>query len=268
MERPNEHDFEAIFDLPIDNRIFASFLDHLPFPVQLYTADGTMIFANESFFQEFEIDDPSKILGQYNLLKDPNVADDGLLETVRRALSGETVFTPDVKVPVQAIKRVHKLETRYIEQIVQDILTYPVKDAEGNILFLANILTIKGRYRERSDITKAVEYIESHWKEEFSAQETAREVSMSYAYFFRLFKKHVGMTPHDYYISIKMNKLKEFLMDANLSVEEAFSACGINYHGYYAGLFREKSGMTPSEYRRRFLHSDRRNGNPKEKTVL
>ncbi len=54
-----------------------------------------------------------------------------------------------------------------------------------------------------------------------------------------------------------MSKLKESLMDANLSVEEAFSACGINYHGYYAGLFRDKTGMTPSEYRRRFLSGTR-----------
>ena len=36
----------------------------------------------------------------------------------------------------------------------------------------------------------------------------------------------------------------------NLSVDEAFSECGVDYHGYYAGLFKKKTGFSPSEYRK------------------
>jgi transcriptional regulator GlxA family with amidase domain len=58
------------------------------------------------------------------------------------------------------------------------------------------------------------------------------------------------MTPHDYYISVKINKVKDKLLDMNLSIEEAFSECGFHYHGHYANLFKIKTGLTPSEYRK------------------
>lgn len=40
------------------------------------------------------------------------------------------------------------------------------------------------------------------------------------------------------------------LADSNLSVGQAFEACGLHYHSYYARLFRTQTGCSPSEYRR------------------
>jgi transcriptional regulator GlxA family with amidase domain len=58
------------------------------------------------------------------------------------------------------------------------------------------------------------------------------------------------MTPHDYYINVKISKVKDKLQDLSLSIEEAFAQCGIHYHGHYAELFKKKTGLTPSDYRK------------------
>jgi transcriptional regulator GlxA family with amidase domain len=58
------------------------------------------------------------------------------------------------------------------------------------------------------------------------------------------------MTPHEYYMSIKIDKIKDRLLDTNLSVEEAFARCGVHYHGHFAALFKEKTGFTPMQYRK------------------
>jgi AraC-like DNA-binding protein len=65
-----------------------------------------------------------------------------------------------------------------------------------------------------------------------------------------LFKKNTGITAHEYYINYKISKVKEKLLDTNLSIAEAFAACNMDYNGYYARIFKEKTGVSPSAYRK------------------
>ncbi|MGI6586382.1 MAG: AraC family transcriptional regulator [Gracilibacteraceae bacterium] len=48
---------------------------------------------------------------------------------------------------------------------------------------------------------------------------------------------------------IKIEKLKEKLRDKNLSISETFAACGVDYNGAFAKIFKEVVWMSPSEYR-------------------
>jgi len=79
---------------------------------------------------------------------------------------------------------------------------------------------------------------------------TARAVCLSRAQFIKLFKKHTGVTPREYYINYKVSKLKEKLLDTNLSIAQASAACNMDYNGHSAKLFRKKVGVSPSEYRK------------------
>ncbi|HCS11004.1 MAG TPA: AraC family transcriptional regulator, partial [Clostridiales bacterium] len=74
----------------------------------------------------------------------------------------------------------------------------------------------------------------------------------------KLFKKHTGITPHEYYSNYKLSKLKEKLLDTNLSISQAFAACNMNYNGYYARVFKEKIGVTPSDYRKLSIRKETR----------
>jgi len=58
------------------------------------------------------------------------------------------------------------------------------------------------------------------------------------------------MTPYEYYINCKIDKLKEKLLDANLSVKQAFAQCNMDYNGHSARIFRQKVGLSPSAYRK------------------
>ena len=105
-------------------------------------------------------------------------------------------------------------------------------------------------YRGKDEIEKAKEYLENHWLDKFDANKTAAAACLSKAHFTKLFKKHTGVTPHEYYINYKISKLKEKLLDPNLSIAQAFAACNMHYNGHSARLFREKVGVTPSVYRK------------------
>lgn len=96
-------------------------------------------------------------------------------------------------------------------------------------------------YKGKAEIERAKEYIDDNWLEKFSAEKVVKASGLSRAYFLRLFKKHIGMTPHEYYIGVKIVKLKEKLCDPFLSVTSAFAECGLDYNGYLPRCLRKES---------------------------
>ena len=119
------------------------------------------------------------------------------------------------------------------------------------IEYFAAVFIFKKIYRGKEEIALAKEYIETHWQEPFDLSETAKTAYLSKAHFTKLFKKHTGVTPHEYYTNYKISKLKEKLLDTNLSIAQAFAACNMDYNGHSARVFKNKTGLSPSAYRKK-----------------
>ncbi|HRU41598.1 MAG TPA: AraC family transcriptional regulator, partial [Candidatus Diapherotrites archaeon] len=166
------------------------------------------------------------------------------------AFQGETVFFPDVRVPLEDIAERYDIKDLDVEALYQDITVFPILDDMNRVAFVVALMINRRVYRGKDEIEKAKEYLENHWMDKFDANETAKTACLSKAHFSKLFKKHTGVTPYEYYINYKISKLKEKLLDANLSVAQAFAACNMDYNGHSAKLFKEKVGVSPSEYRK------------------
>jgi transcriptional regulator GlxA family with amidase domain len=139
---------------------------------------------------------------------------------------------------------------RDIQTISSDITCFPLLNNEGEVEYFAAVFIFKKVYRGREEIGRARQYTESHWQEPFNLSEAAKVACLSKAQFAKLFKKHTGVTPHEYYINYKIERLKEKLLDTNLTIAQAFAACNMNYNGHSAKLFKEKVGVSPSVYRK------------------
>lgn len=169
---------------------------------------------------------------------------------MKRAFQGETLFFQDKKVPLEEIIEKYDIRDLDVEAVYQDITLFPIMDDMKRVIYVVALLINRRVYRGKEEIEKAKEYIENHWMERFDAGETAKAACLSKAHFTKLFKKHTGVTPHEYYSNYKISKLKEKLLDTNLSIAQAFAACNMDYNGHSARLFREKVGISPSEYRK------------------
>jgi len=233
-----------------NQNLFKKLIECLPYPVQVYAPDGTLIMVNPAFLEEYNIHDPSLIIGKLNILQDNAVAEYDVMQNVLAAFAGRVTYVNDLKVPVHVIKKFYNISTKDIEAFYLDISTLPLTDERGEILCVVIILITRRKLIDSVEIAKAKAYIEAHWQTEFHGAEVAKAVFLSPAHFSRLFKTQTGMTPHDYYISVKINKIKDKLLDINISIEEAFAECGMHYHGHYANLFKKNTGLTPSEYRK------------------
>ena len=132
--------------------------------------------------------------------------------------------------------------------IYQNLHSFPVKDADGKLQFVATIFETTRIYQGKAEIIKAKEYIQTHWKEKFSLEQAASASSLSRSHFARLFKLHIGMTPHQYYQRIRINQVQKHLLNDNLSAAQAFAECGMEYNSHYLKIFRNQTSMAPAAY--------------------
>lgn len=81
--------------------------------------------------------------------------------------------------------------------------------------------------------------------------EIARAVNLSLPHLRSLFRAETGMTPARYLKSLRMRKAKELLDETFLSVKQIMFQVGIDDKSHFARVFRQKYGLSPTEYRRR-----------------
>jgi len=228
-------------------------IELLPYLVHVFAPDGTTVFANEAVQRQYGITKSlleETVIGKYNVLQDPSVAESFPPGALERAFRGETVYCQDVKIPLDILAERYGVQDYDMEAMYQDITMFPILDDAGKLEYVVGIQIIRRIYRGKEEIERAKEFIETHWLDAFNVNEAARSAGLSRTHFSRLFKKHTGVTPHEYYISFKIGKLKEKLSDENLSVSQAFAACGLDYNGHFAKVFKDKTGFSPSQYRK------------------
>lgn len=106
------------------------------------------------------------------------------------------------------------------------------------------------RLPPKENIKRAMEYLHNCGYKDYSLEEAAQIAHLSPYHFIRVFRTEVGMTPYKFLIMTKVEAIREKLADRNLTIAEVFSACGIEYSGHFAAVFKKTVGMSPSKYRK------------------
>ena len=66
------------------------------------------------------------------------------------------------------------------------------------------------------------------------------------------FKKLVGHSPHEEIDRVRLNRVKELLRDTDLSLYAIARRVGFQHAEYLSVWFKKASGMTPTDYRRKY----------------
>jgi len=234
----------------LDNKkLIFHLLDKLPFPFELFSSNGTMVFTNQAWLELNKIPDARMVIERYNILNDPAYnSQKSLKEGIDKAFHGETSAIYNISIPVQNLIDLVSSVEKPFEKVYADAYIYPLMENEKP-LYVVFISLVKNIFQGRQEIVLAKEYMQKNWLHGFDLGKIAESSGLSLYHFSRLFKKNTGITPYIYYKQVKINKLKEKLLDPNLSISEAFSACGLDYNGNYRQLFKQIAGATPAKYR-------------------
>ena len=99
-------------------------------------------------------------------------------------------------------------------------------------------------------IKQAQEYIERHFKQDISVEDTARRAAMSVRNFSRRFQMAVGMPALAYLARCRVEHAKELLAQPGATILQVALQSGFNNEAALRRAFRQYSGRTPMQYRR------------------
>ncbi|THF74311.1 response regulator transcription factor [Cohnella fermenti] len=100
-------------------------------------------------------------------------------------------------------------------------------------------------------VRQAVEFIGSHYPDPIGLREVSRALDISENYLSNLFKQETGRHFVDYLNEVRLHHAKRLAAVGNLKVSQIARQCGFLSDAYFCRLFKEKTGMSPTEYRRK-----------------
>ena len=118
---------------------------------------------------------------------------------------------------------------------------------------LSNQLMVQSAALEPPAIAKARHFIADRHADELSLTEVARSVNMSAFYFCKSFKKATGMTFTDYLARVRVETVKNLLLNPHRRISEAAYEAGFQSLSQFNRVFRRVAGESPTVYRDR-LH--------------
>jgi two-component system response regulator YesN len=105
-------------------------------------------------------------------------------------------------------------------------------------------------------IMKAVKIVDEEMDRQVFAGDVAKRVNMSRSYFNQCFKLIVGRPFNEYLRFIRVNRAKEYLLQTNKPVQWIAEQTGYMDEKYFSHVFREQTGLLPSEYRQKNMKDD------------
>ena len=139
---------------------------------------------------------------------------------------------------------------------LQDISSR-ISSVENTKTYMTTLLTNMFVFREKLSekngsrvISKAKEYIaKQYMKESISLNDIAAHVNMSPSYFSTLFAKEEGKTFVEYLTEVRMDQVKELLMNSDMRTSEIGYQVGYKDAHYFSHIFKKTQGCSPKEYR-------------------
>ena len=120
--------------------------------------------------------------------------------------------------------------------------------------FLQDLRGRQGKDYLHPAIRLALRYIDEHYREEISQTTVAEAVHLNPSYFSTLFKKYLRQGFSDYLTDLRIEHIKARLSTSNEKIKAIAASEGFHDPQYFVRIFKRATGLTPGQYREKFLH--------------
>ncbi len=191
------------------------------------TADGylyrTLCLSLETFHQlTLQITDRNEV----PYLRGSVVADDELFARLRRLHAAVAAMAPTLRCESWLLSAVRYLLEMYAE----------------------NCRRVPPVGKDNAVVNQVREYIAAHYAEDVSLAQLSALTSRSPFHLARAFTKAVGLPPHAYLESLRIQRARELLRSGRSVVETALEI-GYPDQSHFTHRFRRHTGITPGQYR-------------------
>lgn len=111
-------------------------------------------------------------------------------------------------------------------------------------------LTVQTQTIGSSAVKSAVRYMSLHYREAPTLEQISEHVSLNLHYFSRLFKQKMGVSPHNYLLSLQFQHAKRLLFESSLNIQQIAEECGFMSSSHFIRAFKSKNAVTPAAFRK------------------
>lgn len=150
----------------------------------------------------------------------------------------------DLKRLEEAYFQTRVLEKKQYEAVLQLLTIFA-----QHLATLSNELMVSAKQAESPMISRAKVFIAEHQHEEMSLRQVAGAVNTSAFYFCKMFKQATGLTFTDYLARVRIEKVKNLLLNPHKRISEAAYEAGFQSLSQFNRVFRKIAGEAPTSWR-------------------
>ena len=98
-------------------------------------------------------------------------------------------------------------------------------------------------------VQHAVEYMTYHYDEKLKINDLADFIGINRSYLTSSFKKHMGCSPQEFLINLRVEKAKSLLKKTDMSINAVANAVGYPDQLAFSKVFKQHCGMSPRMYK-------------------
>lgn len=140
-------------------------------------------------------------------------------------------------------------QTRVLEKKQYEAVLRLLTIFSQHLATLSNELMVSAKQAEPPMITRAKVFIAEHQSEEMSLRQVAGAVNTSAFYFCKMFKQATGLTFTDYLARVRIEKVKNLLLNPHKRISEAAYEAGFQSLSQFNRVFRKIAGEAPTTWR-------------------
>ena len=168
-------------------------------------------------------------------------------------------FLYELNVLLRHLSHTHKVHAQYCEEtyqsFYQQLHSVTLYSALKKILLaMADsylCLIRDSSRRQYSNLIRAcLDYIDFHFPEPITLTSEASRLSVSESYLSSRFTEETGQNFITYVNTIRIRYACTLLEKLQLSIQRIAELCGFSSSNYFARVFRQQMGITPTEYRK------------------
>jgi AraC-like DNA-binding protein/ligand-binding sensor protein len=146
-------------------------------------------------------------------------------------------------------------QTRVLEKKQYEAVLRLLTIFAQHLSSLSNQLMVAAEQVESPMVSRAKLYITEHQNEDMSLSDVAASVNTSAFYFCKMFKQATGLTFTDYLARVRIEKVKNLLLNPHKRISEVAYEVGFQSLSQFNRVFRRVTGQSPTVWRAKLPRS-------------
>ena len=154
-------------------------------------------------------------------------------------------YSPDIETLYKRAYEAAIEEAAFSQQVMAGIVNHLI----GMMYSLERNIELGKNQIQVDMVNKARLLIRESLESDFTIQQIAEELGVSYSNFRKLFKEYTGLSPATYQQELRLLRAKELLTTTEYSIKEIAYRLNFESPDYFSAKFKMKMGCKPSELR-------------------